>query len=293
MAFSDDLKKALEARFPASRLHFMDGWKNEWYRSSWRGNSGRPVALILHHTAGAATSSTNPDNAGNQHGANDGQIKYVNRHPDYDMPCSQFTIDRDGCLYVNAALPCYHAGKGSFTGTEWSGLGVPNDCANDYCAGVEIIDKGTDTTYTAAMKESVALLALAMADACNWPNTGTKYLPRHKDWAPDRKVDIKYSNSTVQGWVEDYGSTYWDGVIPSYEGCMNAWNDPTLANPQAWRIACRLADWGYYSGEPQPKYEQKYPTKAVSKYQEAKGYNVPVPGQYGENLHRQLWGVEP
>jgi hypothetical protein len=250
------------------------------------------VALILHHTAGAAGSSSDPDAASNQHGANDGQVKFVNRHPSYGMPCSQFTLDRDGCIYVNAALPCYHAGKGSFSGTEWSGLGVPKDQANDYCMGVEVISKGTSKDWTPAMKDSLARLALACAEAAKWPNTKTKYLPRHKDWAPDRKVDIVYSNSTVQGWIDDLAQL-WDGVVPSYDGCMNAWNDPTLANPQAWRIACRLADWGYYKGQPQDKGVQCYPAKAVQAYQDDKGYSVPVPGQYGPKLHEQLWGVAP
>ena len=292
MAFADDLKAALDARLPG-QVHYMDGWKKEWYRSSWAGKGGRPLALILHHTAGAATSSTNPDNPGNQHGANDGQVKYVNRHPSYGMPCSAFTLDRDGCVYVNAALPCYHAGEGSFRGTQWGQHGIPDDSANSYVMGVECIDKGQDTTFTTAMKKSLAALALALADACNWANTETLYLPRHKDWAPDRKVDIKYSNDAVQGWMDDYGSQYWDGVIPSYDGCMNAWADSTLANPQAWRIACRLADWGYYSGAPQPKGVQTYPIKAVQNYQKAKGYDVPIPGQYGPKLHEQLWGVSP
>ena len=292
MAFSDDLKAALQQRL-GDKVHFMDGWGREWYRSSWAGAGGRPVALILHHTAGAATSSQSASHAGNQHGANDGQIRYVNRHPSYNQPASQFTLDRDGCVYVNACLPCYHAGEGSFRGTEWSGLGVPDDSANSYCMGVEIVDKGVEQTFTKAQKESLALLALACADACRWENTKTLRLPRHKDWAPDRKVDIKYSNNTVQGWIDTYGSRYWDGIVPTYEGCMNAWEDPDLANPQAWRIACRLADWGYYSGEPQPKGVQKYPIKAVKAYQKAKGFNVPVPGQYGPGLHKQLWGVEP
>jgi hypothetical protein len=291
MSFDDDLRESLQQRIPANRLHFLDGWRSEWYRSGWAG--GRPLALVLHHTAGAATSSQKKAHDGNQHGANDGQIDYVNRHPSYGMPASAFTIDRDGCIFVNAAWPCYHAGEGSFRGTEWASLGCPDDSANSYCMGVECVDKGQSTTFTVAMKQAVALLAVSLADACHWSNTGTLYLPRHKDWAPDRKVDLRYSNGSVQGWLEEHG-TLWDGVVPTFEGCMNAWNDPSLANPQAWRIACRLADWGYYhGGAPQPKGVQQYPAKAVVNYQQAKGYDVPTPGQYGPNLHEQLWGVSP
>ncbi len=293
MAFHDELKKALEAHVPTSQLHFLDGWtKKDWYRNGWAG-PGKPVALILHHTAGAATSSQDPDNKGNQHGANDGQVKYVNRHPSYGMPCSAFTLDRDGCIYVNAAYPCYHAGTGTFRGTQWSSLGVPNDSANSYCLGVECVDKGQDTTFTAAMKKSLANLIIACSVAAGWKNTGTLYVPRHKDWDDDSgKVDIRYSNDSVQGWLEEYAQ-HWDGVIPTYEGCMAAWENPSLANPQAWRIACRLADWGYYKGEPGERGVQMYPVKAVDNYQQDKGFNVPEPGQYGPKLHEQLWGVKP
>ena len=291
MAFHDDLKAALDAS--GLRVTYMDGWtKKNWYRDGWAG-SGKPVALILHHTAGAATSSTDPKNAGNQHGANDDQIRYVNRHPQYNMPCSAFTLDRDGCVYVNAAYPCYHAGDGSFRGTQWSSLGVPDGSANSYCLGVECVDKGQDLTFTQAMKDSLGLLAKACAKASGWKNTSTLYLPRHKDWAPTRKVDIKYSNDAVQGWIKEDTVGLWDGAVPAYDMCMDAWYDQTLANSQAWRIACRLADLGFYSGTPQPSGTQKYPVKAVQAYQEAKGYNVPVPGQYGPSLHQQLFGVSP
>jgi hypothetical protein len=265
----------------------MDGWKREWYRSSWASNKGRPVALILHHTAGAATSSTNPNHAGNQHGANDGQIKYVNRHPSYNMPCSAFTLDRDGCIYVNAALPCYHAGEGSFRGTEWSSLGVPDDSANSYCLGVECVDKGQEKTFTDAMKESLRWLAEACAEASGWKDTSTLYLPRHKDWAPTRKVDIKYSNSDVQKWMEAGGM--WDGKKPDIEGVFNAQNDSGLANPAAYRLACRLHDLGFFSGTPVDG-SQKYPAKAVGNWTAAQGWPVNPEGAYSPAAHDGIFG---
>lgn len=202
MNYAARLRAALQKQLPESQLHFMAGWQREWYRSSWAGKGGLPVALMLHHTAGAATDSTAATAPGNKHGANAGVIKFVNRHPDFDMPCSAFTLDRDGCVYVNAALPCYHAGKGTFTNTEWSKLGIPKDSANSYLLGVEIVSKGVKADYTAAQKQSLAALARACAAASGWPDTSTLRLPRHKDWAPTRKVDIKYSNATVQQWLK-------------------------------------------------------------------------------------------
>jgi hypothetical protein len=284
MTYADDLAAALKKHVPANRLHFMDGWKSQWYRSSW--GAGKPVALILHHTAGAATSSTNPNNAGNQHGANQGQINYVNRHPSYSMPASAFTLDRDGCIYVNAALPCYHAGEGSFRDTEWSGLGVPDDSANSYCLGVECVDKGVDKTFTEAMKASLADLARACAEASDWPNTSTKRLPRHKDWAPDRKVDIKYSNATVQEWMR---MGLWDGKVPDIEGVFNAQNDSSLANPACYRLACRLHDLGHFVGTPLDG-SQKYPAKAVGNWTASQGWSVNPLGAYSPEAHEGIFG---
>jgi hypothetical protein len=286
MTFADDLKAALDKRIPTSQLHYVDGWKKSWYRDGWA--AGRPVALILHHTAGAATSSTSPDHAGNQHGANDDQVAYVADHPSYNMPCSAFTIDRDGCLFVNAALPCYHAGEGSFRGTQWSSLNVPDDSANSYCLGVECVDKGQSTTFTKAMKQTVARLAKACAEASNWKDTSTLRLPRHKDWAPDRKIDIRYNNATVQEWIEEFAGDLWDGTVPSVEGVFNAMNHG-YANPQAYRLACRLHDLGFYAGDPQPEGLQKYPAKAVGAAQESLGWPVNPAGGYSPELHDTLF----
>ena len=290
MGFKADFKTALERHIPTSQLHFKSGWDREsWYRSSWAGNDGRPVALLLHHTAAAATASTNPNNAGNQHGANNGQVQFVWRHPQYDMPCSQFALDRDGCLFVNAYKPVYHAGQGSFAGTKWSSLGVVKDRGNDFMLGVECIDKGLDTTFTEAMKVTLARLAVAMKEACRWPSTDTLYLPRHKDYAGPRKVDIKYSNATVQDWVARWGGSMWDGTTPKIDGLFNAMNDPTLANPACFRLAARLKDLGFFTGTPVDG-EQKYPVKAVKDWQRANGYATNPAGAYSPAVHTGIFG---
>jgi hypothetical protein len=105
---------------------------------------------------------------------------------------------------------------------------------------------------------------------------------------------VGYSFWTPYGELDPRSSSdYWDGTVPDYDNCMAAWEDKSLASKAAWRIACRLADWGFYGGAPQANGIQKYPVKAVSSYQKAKGFSVPEPGQYGPRLHEQLWGVKP
>ena len=54
---ADKFKKALDAS--GLDIEWMSGWKNTWHgMSSWKGKNGNPVALMLHHTAGASTDST-------------------------------------------------------------------------------------------------------------------------------------------------------------------------------------------------------------------------------------------
>ena len=86
---ADQFKKALDAS--GLDIEWMSGWKNTWHgMSSWKGKNGNPVALMLHHTAGASTDSTDPSHKGNQCSADDGQVKFVHRHPSFSSPASQF-----------------------------------------------------------------------------------------------------------------------------------------------------------------------------------------------------------
>lgn len=81
----------------------------------------------------------------------------------------------------------------------------------------------------------------------------------------------------------------WDGKIPEYNNVVKAMNDPELKNLAAYRLACRLHDFGFFKGEP-VKYEQGYPWKAVAAWQESKGYNVQPPGTYGRKAHQKIFG---
>jgi hypothetical protein len=306
MSFSRELKKSLDAHL-GTRVRYMRNWTKD-YTGAWRGPSGYPVALVLHHTAGAATDSTDPRHPGNKTGANNGVVNFVQNH--YKVPAANFTLDRDGTVYVHAANPVWHAGLGSFQGKPpWSSHGIPNNDGNRWMLGVEIVSKGRKKDYTKAQIESLVALIEACKDAAEWPHTGTRFLPRHKDWAGRRKVDIVYENAEVQEWLRDLATPQkpvtppkpeqpvtpgqlWDGKVPEYDAIIKA-QDEGVANPAAHRLACRLADLGYFKGVPAPRFEQGYPRRAVRAYQEDKGFKVPVPGNYGPALHRQLFGVRP
>lgn len=201
MAYSDELRDALLKRLGRKRVVFMRDWRKN-YTGAWR-PSGRPLGLMLHHTAAAATSSTNPSAKGNQKGANNGVINFIQNH--YRVPAANFTLDRDGTVYVHAALPVWHAGEGSFKGkAPWDSLGIPKDQGNRYLLGVEIMSKGQTKDFTAAQKESLALLIQACSDTVSdWEPLWLKNRPRHKDWTT-RKIDILYTNEEVKKWIEEW-----------------------------------------------------------------------------------------
>lgn len=201
MAYSDKLRSALTKRLPGKVVYMKDWTKN--YTGAWKGANREPVALVLHHTAAAATESTDPRAKGNQKGANNGTINYIQNH--FRVPAANFTLDRDGTIYVHAAYPIWHAGLGSFRGkAPWDSLGIPDDDGNRWMLGVEIMSKGQKKDFTAAQKQSLALLIAACSDAASqWEPLWLKNRPRHKDWTT-RKIDILYSNEEVKKWIEEW-----------------------------------------------------------------------------------------
>ena len=200
MAFHSSLKKSLNSALPG-KVVYLKGWSKK-QRVNWAGTPALPVALLLHHTAAAATDSTNPNAKGNQKGANNGVINYIQNH--FKVPAANFTLDRDGTVYVHSAYPVWHAGVGSFKNKDpWRVLGIPNDMGNDYMLGVEIMSKGLKRDFTRAQIASLRGLQEACGQAAKWPElkrTSTVRHPRHKDWTK-RKIDILYEESEINKWM--------------------------------------------------------------------------------------------
>jgi N-acetyl-anhydromuramyl-L-alanine amidase AmpD len=155
--------------------------------------------------------------------------------------------------------------------------------------GVECVSRGLEPDFTQAMKKTLARLAVAMKVACDWPDTSTLRLPRHRDYAPSRKIDIQHSNNEVQEWIR-LETEAWDGKVPDIEGIYNAEKDPNLRNPAAWRLAARLFDLGY-GDYPQPKTKQGYPRKAMILYNKEFGPNMEDKSKYGPKAHERIFGL--
>lgn len=80
----------------------------------------------------------------------------------------------------------------------------------------------------------------------------------------------------------------WDGQVPSLEGVFNAMNHG-YANPQAYRLACRLYDLGLYEGKPKPEGQQRFPVKAVGNWQTAHAFATSPSGAYSPEMHRLVF----
>lgn len=202
MKYSKALKQSLLEHLGKERLVFMPRWWTIRNGTDWRGKTKKPLAIVLHHTAGASTESTNPKNKGNLKGANAGVINYIQNH--FRVPAANFTLDRDGSIYVHNAYPVWHAGLGSFKGKKpWSSLQIPDNLGNNYMLGVEIMSKGRKKDFTEAQIDSLVLLLKACRDASGWRNISLVYRPRHRDWAGRRKPDILYTNAEVTQWIKE------------------------------------------------------------------------------------------
>lgn len=201
MKFEDRLQKSLR-KYAPGRVKYVKGWRTR-RTGYWRGKKGRPTMVIWHHTAGAATSSVDPKHRGNQPGANSGVVNYcVARHN--SVPYCNAVVDRDGTIYITAAYPVWHAGKGDFSGTRWERWGIPRNTANSWTFGVEVVSKGRKRDFTPQQKIAIRRLNCAVRDASGWK--GFKYrVANHKDWAGPRKVDTKYKwqyfrRGAVKAW---------------------------------------------------------------------------------------------
>jgi hypothetical protein len=199
MTYATDMRAALLDRLGRDKVVFLAKWDKQTRGIDWQGKGRVPVALMAHHTAGAATDSTNPKHPGNQKGANSGQVVYVNTH--WSSPASNFVLDRDGTVYVTTLLPCWHSGVGSFNGVfPYDDLRIPDNRFHDYGLGVEIVSKGLKRDFTLAQKRAWGRLANAAKDASYWPGLKAR-TPNHRTWAGRRKSDTLYSEATLRRWA--------------------------------------------------------------------------------------------
>ena len=199
MSFHSDLRDALIKRLGVKNVSFYPTWDKRTRGIVWADKTRLPVALLCHHTAGAATDSTNPDHPGNTKKADLSQATYVQTH--YKVPAANFTLGRSGHLWVHSVYPVWHAGLGTFKGKPpYDRLGVPKDQGNDWMLGVECVSKGLKKDFTQAEKDALGQLANACREASGWAGFKLR-LPNHRTWT-NRKIDTRYELATLIAWAE-------------------------------------------------------------------------------------------
>jgi len=160
-------------------VHEVDGWQSR-ARSSGGYESGRPWAIMWHHTA----SSTSAQN----------DVNYICYNCP-DAPVSNFLLDRDGHVWVCAAGATNTNGKGGPIG--FSKGVVPLDSMNSYAVSIEAANNGLGEPWPQEQIDAYFTLNNVLAshlglnpdDCCT-----------HHEWAPDRKIDPATANAVQGPW---------------------------------------------------------------------------------------------
>lgn len=250
-------------------------------------------AATVHHTAGKnsvghlATAWSLPGcNAVIQHGGYNGRAN-------------------DGKAVILAWGSAFHSGAGG----PWKGI-AGEDSLHLVSWGIEIESLGTREDMSDRQIETTGRMLAALVDV----GMPVGNIHRHADWTDatgpvtgplrvrrfdsgsarttrGRKIDTNKRWYPTSLWVEQAGKylqadQLWDGVVPDIEGIYGA-EAEGLANPAAWRLACRLADLGHYSGTVKPRGEQGYPAKAVASWQQSIGADPT--GRYGPKAHARIF----
>lgn len=149
------------------------------WQTRGRGEMGRPLGVLCHHTAGA------------RNGNMPSLQVLVEGRAGLRGPLAQLGLGRDGTYYVIAAGLCQHAGPGT-----WQGIST----GNTNLIGVEAENTGVanDSPWPAiqidAYHRGVAAILKHLGLSAN-------HCAGHKEWAPTRKIDPSLDMSAFRNAV--------------------------------------------------------------------------------------------
>ena len=216
----------------------------------------------------------------------------------------------DGRAVILAWGSAFHSGDGG----PWPGVAARNNL-HLVSWGIEIESLGTKKDITPKQVETVGRMIAAFVDLgmplnnvvrhADWTD-GTGPLGNHPLSTNGRKIDTRKDlGYTTDFWtknaekylvVDRTGVTNpakpkpgskWDGSVP-YLDIIMASQDGNTRNKATWRLACRLADLGFFAGTPVDG-QQAYPQRAIANWQKSKGYKAT--GLYGPVAHQKLFGA--
>jgi hypothetical protein len=116
---------------------------------------------------------------------------------------------------------------------------------------------------------------------------------RKGNWGHTQHIHVSFT-SNAQRDGEDFplpifNIQNWDGVVPQIRNVNVAASDSSIKNLAAWRVAARLKDLGFYTGNLNEKDRQGYPRKAVAKLQKALGLSRS--GDYDQETHKAIFDL--
>lgn len=280
MGYPQPTPAQLREAFKDHRVNYVINGKTNAGRDAWA-NGLR--AATVHHTAGK-------NSLAHLQSFRWGGANALVQHGGYNGP------DKDGQAVILSWGSAWHSGAGG----PWKGV-AGKDSLHLVSWGIEVESVGTRADMTDRQIETTARMLAALVDLGMPP----QHIHRHADWTDGtgpvggyplptngRKIDTNKKWYPTDFWVAEtraYIKDFWDGVVPDIEAVQKAAQDPSLANKAAWRVACRLADLGFYDGSPLPVYEQGYPRKAVTRFQKEQGWEGS--GKYGTKTHAALFGA--
>lgn len=254
----------------------------------WQGPDGSPglTGGVIHHTANPNASSANYNNI----------LGWAVTA--YDKPVCNMLIGKDRATLL-AAGSVYHCGLGGPV----PALGVDQHgfYGQTRFFGIEIDDPGVKVgTINEFQIDMTSRTMAALAELSGW--NVDKAIGTHKcytdgchGWNPNGpSPSIGRKNDTIDGpWAsypgnlnpEPYNATWWrdkiksqmkpilwDGTIPSRSAALKSAQEG-IANKASWRLSAKLYDAGVLKREPEKMGVQKYPIKAVQRYQSQIGIN--------------------
>ena len=155
------------------------GWTTR-ARSTGGFESGRPLAVMWHHTA----SSASPDSDA-----------YYMCYSSSDKPICNVMVDRTGTVWCLAAGATNTNGKGN--SIAFSHGTVPKDSMNQYAVGMEICNNGVGEPYPQAQIDAAFVVSNTLTADCG-------IMPfdvcTHQAYAPDRKIDPARAEAVQGPW---------------------------------------------------------------------------------------------
>ena len=160
-----------------------------------------PVGVLWHHTA--TSTLARGDMPSLNWCRNPGQYAGQAR-------ACHILVGRSGKLQIIAGRGAYHAGEGG--PMTLNGTDLPKDQGNRFLLGIEIeasssakINAKNRITPKSGLNpiqlENTARFCAALFDLLGWP---TSSAIRHRDWAPNRKIDVQVPLDLIQAEIDKY-----------------------------------------------------------------------------------------